>query len=131
MMRRRGVPGYVRSDNGPEFIAQAMRVYLRSAGVGTLYIEPGAPWENGYAESFHSRLRDELLDRELFNDLREARFLANTWQSEYNHWRPHSGMGYQTPAVFAQGVADKPDCAERPAGARLDFVDPTLIAIGT
>jgi transposase InsO family protein len=131
VMLRRGVPAYVRSDNGPEFIAQALRGYLQTAGVGTLYIEPGAPWENGYAESFHSRLRDELLDRELFNDLREARFLANTWQSEYNHRRPHSALGYQTPVAFAERAADQHDRAELPAGARLNFVDPTLIATGT
>jgi transposase InsO family protein len=131
VMLRRGVPAYVRSDNGPEFIAQALRGYLQTAGVGTLYIEPGAPWENGYAESFHSRLRDELLDRELFNDLREARFLASTWQSEYNHRRPHSALGYQTPVAFAERAADQHDRAELPAGARLNFVDPTLIATGT
>jgi len=97
----RGVPRHVRSDNGPEFIALAMRRYLDAAGVGTLYIEPGAPWQNGYAESFHDKVRDELLNAELFADLREAKALAATWQSDYNHRRPHSSLGYQTPAAFA------------------------------
>ncbi len=97
----RGAPGHIRSDNGPEFIAAAMRKYLEVAGVGTLYIEPGSPWENGYAESFHGRLRDELLNAEDFADLREAKVLAARWRSDYNHRRPHSSLGYQTPAKFA------------------------------
>src|SRR5437667_10176914 len=84
----RGVPGHIRSDNGPEFIAQAMRQYLETAGAGTLYIEPGAPWENGYAESFHGRLRDELLDRELFAAVRAAHSMAARWQTAYHHPRP-------------------------------------------
>jgi putative transposase len=98
----RGVPKYIRSDNGPEFIATAIRAYLEKTGVGTLYIAPGSPWENGYAESFFSRLRDELLDRELFTDLREAKHLAALRQNEYNHRRPHSALGYRTPAAYAQ-----------------------------
>ena len=97
----RGAPGNIRSDNGPEFIACAMRQYLETAGVGTLYIEPGAPWENGYAESFHGRLRDELLNAEDFADLREAKALAALWQNDYNHRRPHSSLEYKTPAKFA------------------------------
>ena len=97
----RGVPGHLRSDNGPEFIARALRRHLAQAGVGTLYIAPGAPWENGYAESFHSRLRDELLAREEFASLGEAKALAAAWRAEYNHRRPHSALGYQTPAEFA------------------------------
>ena len=97
----RGLPGFIRSDNRPEFIAHAMRRYLHTAAVGTLYIEPGAPWENGFAESFFSRLRDELLNTELFADLREAKALAAAWRREYNHRRPHSALGYQTPAAFA------------------------------
>jgi putative transposase len=97
----RGVPKFIRSDNGPEFIAHAIRRYLETAGVGTLYIAPGSPWENGFAESFFSRLRDELLNAELFADLREAKVLAAAWQSEYNHRRPHSALHYQTPAAFA------------------------------
>lgn len=97
----RGVPKHIRSDNGPEFIADVIRRYLETAGVGTLYIAPGSPWENGFAESFFSRLRDEFLDRELFADLREAQVLAAAWQNEYNHRRPHSALAYQTPAAFA------------------------------
>jgi len=101
----RGVPKYIRSDNGPEFIAEAIRRFLSSAGVGTLYIEPGSPWQNGYAESFHSRLRSELLDAEIFENVREAQSLAASWQSDYNHYRPHSSLDYQTPAEFAAACA--------------------------
>lgn len=101
VLLQRGLPGHIRSDNGPEFIAAAIRRYLQMAGVGTLYIEPGAPWENGYAESFHGRLRDELLNLEVFADLPEAKTLATRWQEDYNHRRPHSSLGYATPAAFA------------------------------
>lgn len=101
VMLIRGVPGYIRSDNGPEFIARAIRNYLETTGVGTLYIAPGSPWGNGYAESFFSRLRDELLDCELFADLREAKHLAALRQNEYNHRRPHSALQYRTPAAYA------------------------------
>lgn len=101
VFRQRGLPGHIRSDNGPEFIATAMRQYLSKAGVGTLYIEPGAPWENGYAESFHGRLRDELLNLEVFANLAEAKALAAHWKREYNYVRPHSSLGYATPAAFA------------------------------
>jgi putative transposase len=99
----RGVPGCVRSDNGPEFIATAIERWFEKTGVQPLYIAPGAPWENGYAESFHSRLRDEFLKVHAFADLREARALTNAWQDDYNHRRPHSSLGYQTPASFAAG----------------------------
>ena len=101
----RGVPKHIRSDNGPEFIAQAIRQFLSAAGVGTLYIEPGSPWQNGYAESFHSRLRSELLDAEIFENVRQAQALAAAWQSDYNHYRPHSSLDYQTPAEFAAACA--------------------------
>jgi putative transposase len=101
----RGVPKHIRSDNGPEFIAAAIRRWLEHATVGTLYIAPGSPWENGYAESFHSRFRDELLDRDEFTSLAEARSLGSKWRLEYNHRRPHSSLGYQTPAEFAAGCA--------------------------
>jgi len=97
----RGVPRCVRSDNGPEFIALAIQRWFEKTGVTSLYIEPGAPWENGYAESFHSRLRDELLSMHDFADLREARTLTAAWREDYNHHRPHSSLGYQTPAAFA------------------------------
>jgi putative transposase len=105
LFRIRGVPKHIRSDNGPEFIAKTIRRWLRLAGVETLYVEPGSPWENGYAESFHSRLRDELLNREEFPNLVEARHLADAWRLEYNHHRPHSSLGYVTPAEFAAGCA--------------------------
>ena len=101
----RGVPKHIRSDNGPEFIAKAIRRWLSLAGVETLYVAPGSPWENGYAESFHSRLRDELTNREEFTNLAEARYMADAWRLEYNHRRPHSSLGYQTPAEFAAGCA--------------------------
>jgi putative transposase len=99
----RGLPSFIRSDNGPEFIAQAIRRHLQATGVGALYIEPGAPWENGYAESFHARLRDEFLNREEFASLAEAKALGASWRAEYNHRRPHSALGYHTPAEFAAG----------------------------
>jgi transposase InsO family protein len=97
----RGWPRHIRSDNGPEFIAVAIRRWLEGSGARALYVAPGSPWENGYAESFHSRLRDELLNAELFTGLAEARLLAADWQQAYNHDRPHSALGYQTPAEFA------------------------------
>ncbi|RAN41114.1 integrase core domain-containing protein, partial [Hyphomonas sp. GM-8P] len=82
----------IRSDNGPEFIATALRDWLARIGVKTLYIEPGSPWENGYCESFNSKLRDELLAREIFFDLREAKVLIETWRRHYNTARPHSSL---------------------------------------
>lgn len=100
MVRR--VPEHIRSDNGPEFIANSIRRWLERAEVEALYVEPGAPWENGYAEAFHSRLRDELLNAEEFRDVREARALADEWRRHYNEERPHSSLGYLTPAEFAE-----------------------------
>jgi transposase InsO family protein len=97
----RGAPGYIRSDNGPEFMAQAINRWLADKQVETLYIKPGSPWENGYIESFHARLRDELLDRELFYSVKQAGVLAEDWRVEYNHHRPHSSLGYKAPAAFA------------------------------
>ncbi len=97
----RGVPGHIRSDNGGEFIAGTIRRLAELTGVENLYIAPGAPWENGYAESFHSRLRDEFLNAEVFADVREAGTLAARWRHEYNHRRPHSSLGYIPPAVYA------------------------------
>jgi len=134
VMLIRGVPGHIRSDNGPEFIAAAIREYLAQAGVATLYIEPGSPWENGYAESFHSRLRDELLDAELFSGLGDAKVLAAHWKNEYNHRRPHSSLGYRTPAAYAASLAEPPVGAAplppaRQAGKAIE--PPTLIATGT
>jgi transposase InsO family protein len=99
----RGVPKHLRSDNGPEFIARALPRWLERTGATTLYIAPGAPWENGYAESFHARLRDELLDVEVFSNLAEAKELAERWRLDYHHRRPHSALHDQTPAEFAAG----------------------------
>ena len=100
----RGVPGHIRSDNGPEFVAAAIGRLTTITGVENLYIAPGSPWENGYAESFHGRLRDELLNAEVFTDAREAKALAAGWKNEYNHRRPHSSLEYVPPAVFAGGL---------------------------
>jgi putative transposase len=101
LFAQRGEPGYIRSDNGPEFIAEAVKRWLAASGVKTLYIEPGAPWENAYSETFISRLRDELLDRELFANLKEAQVLLEDYRDHYNHHRPHGALGYLTPAEFA------------------------------
>ena len=97
----RGVPAHIRSDNGPEFTAKAVRNWLHRLGVKTLYIEPGSPWENGYIESFNGKLRDELLNREIFITLEEARVLIEQWRKEYNQVRPHSALGYKPPAPEA------------------------------
>jgi len=101
----RGVPKHIRSDNGPEFTAQALRRWLNLACIDTLYIEPGSPWENGYAESFHGRFRDEFLAMEIFEGVRDARSLTASWRDEYNTQRPHSSLGYRTPAGFAAACA--------------------------
>ena len=97
----RGVPAYLRSDNGPEFIAKSVRDWLGRVGVGTLYIEPGSPWENGYGESFNGKLRDELLNRELFDTMLETQVLADRYRKHYNTVRPHSALGYRPPAPEA------------------------------
>jgi transposase InsO family protein len=94
----RGTPQYIRSDNGPEFTAKAVRRWLNDLGVNTLFIEPGSPWENGYIESFNGKLRDELLDREIFTTLTEAKILIEEWRNEYNQVRPHSALNYRPPA---------------------------------
>jgi transposase InsO family protein len=97
----RGVPEHIRSDNGPEFTATAVREWLGRVGAKTLYIEPGSPWENGYNESFNGSLRDELLDGEIFYTLEEARTVLEWYRLEYNHVRPHSSLGYRAPAPEA------------------------------
>jgi putative transposase len=114
-----GEPEFIRSDNGPEFIATAVREWLQQSGVRTLYIEPGSPWENAYSESFNSRFRDELLNQELFTGLTEARVLVEQYRVEYNHLRPHSSLGYMAPAVFAarQHAPDSASVACAPDGA--------------
>lgn len=95
---RRGVPEHIRSDNAPEFTAKAIRKWLNDLKVKTLYIEPGSPWENGYIESFNGKLRDELLNGEIFMALFEAQVLTENWRRQYNHIRPHSALGYRPPA---------------------------------
>ena len=94
----RGVPAYIRSDNGPEFIAEAVRKWIAAVGAQTAYIEPGSPWENGYVESFNARLRDELLNGEIFYTLKEAQIIIEEWRRHYNTKRPHSSLGYRPPA---------------------------------
>jgi putative transposase len=97
----RRIPEHIRSDNGPEFTAEAVRKWLNRLGVKTLFIEPGSPWENGYIESFNGKLRDELLNREIFTTLEEAKVLIEQWRREYNQLRPHSALGYRPPAPEA------------------------------
>jgi transposase InsO family protein len=97
----RGIPEYIRSDNGPEFTAKAVRDWIKLVGAKALFIEPGSPWENGYIESFNGKLRDELLNGEIFTTLFEAQVLIEDWRKEYNQIRPHSSLGYQPPAPEA------------------------------
>lgn len=94
----RGIPGHVRSDNGPEFVAKAVRAWITAVGAKTAYIEKGNPWENGYCESFNSKLRDELLNGEIFYTLKEAQIVIESWRRHYNSIRPHSSLGYKPPA---------------------------------
>jgi len=98
---QRGIPEHIRSDNGSEFTAKAVRQWLKALGVTTLYITPGSPWENGYNESFNGKLRDEVLNVEIFDTLLEAKVLIERWRQHYNHVRPHSSLGYKPPAPEA------------------------------
>lgn len=107
LMVLHGAPAFIRSDNGPEFIAVAVRAFLEEAGVGTLFIEPGAPWQNAYAESFNSRLRDEVLNLEWFASCEEARVLIERYRREYNLERPHSGLGYRTPLEVLESTVGR------------------------
>lgn len=111
LIAERGAPAYIRSDNGPEFIARVLRDGLKALGVQTRYIKPGAPWQNAYVESFNGTLRNELLDRELFGNLHEARVVIENWRRYYNQRRPHSALGYLPPATFAK----QPDEHHQPA----------------
>ncbi len=97
----RGAPEFIRSDNGPEFASNAVKKWLKISDVETLFVAPGSPWENGYVESFNSKLRDEKLNRELFLHIDELRYVANRWRMDYNHYRPHSSLDYMAPAAFA------------------------------
>ena len=111
LMCERGVPEHIRSDNGPEFTATAIRKWIADVGCQTLFIEPGSPWENGFNESFNGKLQDELLKREIFNTLLEAKVLIEDWRWEYNHIRPHSSLGYRPPAPEAIAAAEPPSAA--------------------
>ena len=95
VMLWKGIPEHLRSDNGPEFIAQQLRQWLAKLGTATLYIEPGSPWENGYCESFNGKLRDECLNGEIFYSLKEAQVVIEQWRVQYNTVRPHSALGYR------------------------------------
>ncbi len=119
---RRGVPEHIRSDNGSEFVAIAVRQWLAHLGVKTLYIEKGSPWENGYVESFNGKMRDELLDREIFDTVLEARVLAGRWRDEYNRVRPHSSLGYRPPA---------PEAIETEPAAPALLLGPAMIEPGS
>ena len=112
LMVQRGVPERLRSDNGPEFTARAVRLWLPPLGATTVFITPGSPWENGYVESFDGKLRDELLDRELFDTLWEVQVLTEQWRHEYNHQRPHSALGYRPPAPEAILTSSARNCSE-------------------
>ena len=105
LMVRHGVPEHIRSDNGPEMVAKSLRRWLGRVGAKTIYITPGSPWENGYCESFNGKLRDELLNGELFYTLKEAQVVIEDWRYEYNTVRPHSALGYRPPAPEARCLA--------------------------
>ena len=113
----RGVPEHIRSDNGPEFVAKAVQDWVRAVGAKTAYIERGSPWENGFIESFNARLRDELLDGEIFYSLAEARIVIESWRRHYNTVRPHGSLGYKPPApeVFIPAFATRAALQPRPA----------------
>jgi hypothetical protein len=115
----RGVPGHIRSDNGPEFVAKAVQKWITAVGAKTAYIAPGSPWENGFIESFNARLRDELLDGEIFYSLREAQVVIESWRRHYNQVRPHASLGYRAPApeVFVPVLAAPIHAPPRSASA--------------
>lgn len=112
----RGVPKHIRSDNGSEFTARVVRKWLERVGVKTLFIEPGSPWENGYVESFNGKLRDELLNGEIFYTLKEAKIVIEQWRNHYNKIRPHSSLGYRPPAPEAILCRPAAGYATRPGG---------------
>ena len=124
----RGVPGHIRSDNGPEFIAKAVRDWIAAVGAKTAYIMPGSPWENGFIESFNARLRDELLDGEIFYSIAEARIIIESWRRHYNTVRPHGSIGYKPPApeVFIPARAARSPPQPRPAAPTALAPRPTL-----
>ena len=121
----RGEPEHIRSDNGSEFIAAAVRSWLARRGAKTRYIAPGSPWEDAYSETFNSRFRDELLDREVFETLKEAKVIVEDHRLEYNHRRRHSSPGYRTPAEFAAACVG-PGVASLPPADAVPIPDPVL-----
>jgi transposase InsO family protein len=130
VVRERRAPAHIRSDNGPEFIAKAIREWMAGAGLEALYIDPGVPWANGYAESFNSKVRDELLNAEEFGSVLEAKVLAKEWRRDYNHVRPHNSLWYWTLAAYGAMVPRADSAAlRRPEGPSVT-VDPTLTAPG-
>jgi len=127
----RGAPKFIRSDNGPEFIADAIEKWLNINQVETLHIAPGSPWENGYIESFNGKLRDEVLDREVFYSVKEAKVIVESWRLEYNNHRPHSSLDYMTPAAFAASRNPPGSATLRLADCGIKNVDTPLIEVGT
>mgnify|MGYP000207692452 FL=1 len=133
----KGAPEHIRSDNGPEFVAKAVCDWLDKSGCKTIFIEPGSPWENPYIESFNGRFRDECLNREIFRNAREAQEIVENWRREYNELRPHSSLGYRTPAEFAAMCGEKnllhhPDPFGRPPVSLRDQGDDLVnIAVPT
>ena len=119
----RGCPAYIRSDNGAEFVSNAVQKWLKASGVETLFVAPGSPWENGYVESFNSKLRDELLNRELFLPIDELRYVADRWRMDYNHYRPHSSLNYMSPAVFAAKCLEQGSVTPRLAQDKENMCD--------
>ena len=124
----RGVPEHIRSDNGPEFVAKAVQDWIAAVGAKTAYIERGSPWENGFIESFNARLRDELLDGEIFYSLAEARIVIESWRRHYNTERPHGSLGYKPPApeVFIPALAARAASQPRPAPPHALAESPTM-----
>ena len=124
----RGIPAHIRSDNGPEFVAKAVQEWIAAVGTKTAYIERGSPWENGYIESFNARLRDELLNGEIFYTLREAQIVIESWRRHYNTIRPHASIGYKPPApeVFVPAFVAWPASLRRPAPPATLAQRPTL-----
>lgn len=127
----RGIPWFIRSDNGPEFIADAIKKWLKKKHVETLYVEPGSPWENGYIESFNGKFRDEILNRELFYSVMEAKVIVENWRLDYNDYRPHSGLGYMTPAGFASSCIASASPTAPLQQYTTEQVDNSLIKCGT
>ena len=126
MIERGVVPEHIRSDNGPEFVAKDLRAWLDRLGVQTQFIEPGSPWENGYCESFNGRLRDELLNGEIFTTLWEAQVLIERWRRHYNRRRPHSALGYRPPAPEARRAVAPASATLQPALRRLFEAEGTI-----